>query len=1786
MTSPELTGGAGFTFEDAVAAYYLLSLVSGTTAAGLSAGTVNRVAQQQADFGYPLDDVVVDAATDDDVMTLSLQVKRALTISAAPSNVDFREVIERSWQTIQLSIFRKHIDRVGVAVGTISDEGYRNFSTICEWARASESSSLFFARFDVNGNASQAHSDMVTAVRAIVEAGTDEAISDDHLHVLFAHLVIIKFDFLHEGSNDQAQAISKLQLVLAPEHICLASDVWSQLRQLARDGAGRCAEFSRASVLRKLTGGVRFSAIRSLVQDLQTINELTSQWLVQQPHDIGGMHLDRTVMREKLLVEINTHRLTLIKGLPGTGKTVLLRDLLSDCSNAGSTLFLSASRLSGRSWTEFSNAIGLKTTAIEPMLVEISATGTPILFIDGLDRISPEHRPIIIDVVSQIFRNPNLTDWKVVASSRDTGIEPLRNWLPAHLLDEQSVGYVEVDNITEEEAFALAAQLPALKPLLLGGDERVRRIARRPFFASVLARGFSRSTYTVDFAPKTEIDLVDAWWSRGGYDVKDQEILSRQRALMELAELSAAELGKNIKIRDLSASTQQLLFSLENDGLLQQVRSGHVLQFSHDIFFEWTFYHLLSDYDNEWHSVIERTGEPPALARCVELLSQSTYSNFDQWLLSLRALDAASLRSQWLRAWLLAPVFSADFLAQTEGYSSLLFNNDHSLFGKLLVWMQAEKVTPNPLVLSGELGADMIDIRERIRLADTLGIPSDLAAWGRLLHWIMDHINKVSKQFLPDVVKLFQTWQIAVADIPNPVSNKIVQQCCEWMIAIELRENSSSYWEIESTPESNIRDHIPVNLKFELRSILLRASRAYPEFVNSYLSQILDIDRFSEDGFGDVIVFAPILAQTHAALLSDVSRSVLLKELPDETELRWRKEEHERAAHREELRKIPEDQWSRLDELMMDSPHLPNQFSSHDWEALSVGGDHQGYFPVSPLREPFLSLLKYAPSNGLQLIRDFANHATTAWIQLHKYMSDVTPISLTLNFPWGVQEFWGTDHQFKWFRGHGGPKLVECALVSLEKWAIESIDSGRAPSDVIREVVEGHSSIAVLGIAVHLSLKYQEVSATTLPLVSSFRLWRLDIRRCAHEPEFRAACLIGFDVSKASDRNQRQAVIDMNSLASRRLEVRSLATLFVLGADEKLRTACCEAIKSFPDQLQFENEQDEFNYSRTAQLKQNAKLWSEWGHPEYYTTVPIQGSDDAFGIELRSPLHSAPEVKEVQKQNAQLSLELDLWSWVEKCFELNTWASGYTALSAVEQAKNLLASTNEEQSMLEQDYALIDGAICGTAAALYCFTDPIEFKDWADSTLSFYCDQQRTPDEHAFPMSIMSWHPKIFVARGIAARICKNLSTSSDRLELYRLVGHRLHVVSLCALKAIAKCLEQDFRFAWCGLNLGMSLAQTERAPFTFTESQREENDTARRNLAIELAYRKYESKDALPILTMPLPSWLSNESPEEKFDNGSEFNRSSHFWMADYAISVLDQFPLHHIMCSGARDQYITSLEGYLEWTLDTLNPPFKSRGIRKSARSSFNLYKWEYGLGSAIGTLIPHIALIDMKERFLKPILSQPDEIANCFLSQLTRFLVCSEVLDAPKIEINTLEILDTVLDRMLDCHDLRVSEYNDCRISGFDLPELIKSLLFVIVERADGSKRFANGDWSDLDSVIHIVDKMVGKVGWHPFVMENFLVLCDRASSSYPAEIFADQLVAQIKDNNLPFRWKGTTIPASIAGLIQEYVNRLNPLPSGLAAKFLRIIDALIDLGDRRSAALQQSQVFRGVRFKIDS
>ena len=188
---------------------------------------------------------------------------------------------------------------------------------------------------------------------------------------------------------------------------------------------------------------------------------------------------------------------------------------------------------------------------------------------------------------------------------------------------------IEVAGFDDDEARRLADRVPRLRSVLFAQNERVRDMARRPFFASVLARSIQPATTSSPAAsPKSEIDLVEVWWGRGGYAAEGADTTRRQRTLKQLARSGASTMGRRMSIDDLDAV---VLNDLKRDGIISDVRVGHTVKFTHDIFFEWSFLHLLIARETEWLAEIREAGEPPVLGRVVELLSQSIFMADDGW---------------------------------------------------------------------------------------------------------------------------------------------------------------------------------------------------------------------------------------------------------------------------------------------------------------------------------------------------------------------------------------------------------------------------------------------------------------------------------------------------------------------------------------------------------------------------------------------------------------------------------------------------------------------------------------------------------------------------------------------------------------------------------------------------------------------------------------------------------------------------------------------------------------------------------------------------------------------------------------------------------------------------------------------------------------------------------------------------------------------------------------------------------------------------------------------------
>lgn len=1236
--SPELTGGAGFSFEGNLAATYLASLLTEGPARGLSGRTAVRVALQQAAFGEPLDDIIVDAdAIDGSRARISLQVKRSLTISAAASNTDFREIVINAWKTLARESFRDGVDRVGAATGDIATEPARSMETVAEIARDTASPESFAARFAPGAGIGQSLRDIVIVFRTILESHLGQPPTDAEVHRLLRHVVLLRFDLFHDGAADEIDAVNRLRPILRPEDAQQADALWTRLKMIARESAGRAADFTRATLLEHLHGEFRLAGAASLQRDIETLANSTRLSLSDIGAAVAGAEIQRQALVERTDQTAARYRFVQLIGLPGSGKSAVLRAVANKRLEAGPVIALKSDRLTAGGWPAFATSIGLTSTDPEKMLLELASMGSPTLVIDGLDRIEVPHRRVVTDLIQTILTNPALDRWTIVASLRDSGIEPLRTWLPEPLLAQKGISTIEVSGFDEDEARDLAHRIPRLRPLLFAQNERVRDIARRPFFANVLAHSMQDGAPSTA-SPGSEIDLIDAWWKRGGYAAEGADTTRRQRTLKQLARSGASTMGRRMPIDDVDADA---LNDLKNDGIINDVRSGHSVKFTHDIFFEWSFFHLLVSRERDWPAEITAAGEPPVLGRVVELLSQAEFVTDHEWEAQLAQIEAAHMRPQWTRAWLIGPFASPSFANQSNPFLDAVLRDQGRRFAKLVVWFQAEKTRANPNVLSGVVPISGKSPSQIAQLADLVAWPSDLSLWKRFCEWLLANIGRWPTSTISDITSVFEVWQNMLADVPNAISQRIITTALSWLEDIEDHRHPEkwgfvrSYWDVLTGDEQT-------ELEKRLRNLVLRSAPTMPTLVRNYLKRVLDRRRLRQVTFAQIAAFTPTLAGTHAAEIVDIALAELVGELP--------KEAMERAR----------------------SDHMFGYSSfTHDWHDLAIEDGHGEFHPPSPLREPFHSLFKVNAAEALRLVRSLCNHAMTAWRQLFELdpqRKDV-PIPLQLAFPWGTQTFWGNAQEYVWFRGMGGPQVIECALMALEEWAFAQVENSRDLDELLRDVLAGNDCVAVLGIASTLALANNRVSAATLPLATSQRLWHWDIQRLVQDTAGAAVNMIGFGFIGGDD-SHVAAVRTLNARPVRRNEIRTLAMLFVVAADESLRNACRSALEAFPANLPFEFQSQQQSEAAAGWLRRTAEIWSEIGKRENYVATPAPDGSGTY-IVLQNPRSGDPDVVESAQRAQESGERASLWIWADDSFKSRKVSDRLALSDALSRARKL-----------------------------------------------------------------------------------------------------------------------------------------------------------------------------------------------------------------------------------------------------------------------------------------------------------------------------------------------------------------------------------------------------------------------------------------------------------------------------------------------------------------------------------
>ncbi|MGC1861881.1 MAG: hypothetical protein WA733_12345 [Methylocystis sp.] len=564
-------------------------------------------------------------------------------------------------------------------------------------------------------------------------------------------------------------------------------------------------------------------------------------------------------------------------------------------------------------------------------------------------------------------------------------------------------------------------------------------------------------------------------------------------------------------------------------------------------------------------------------------------------------------------------------------------------------------------------------------------------------------------------------------------------------------------------------------------------------------------------------------------------------------------------------------------------------------------------------------------------------------------------------------------------------------------------------------------------------------------------------------------------------------------------------------------------------------------------------------------------------IAYQTPTPLTPAQEQRLADSTTYLREQNALGWAAKSLSEGKLGDGWTLANAIAFARARDSDTVFDARRDVGGHAAQSSVSAIAACAIRFEAASAADREWAWDVMGRV---ERMTEPERFPGSKIPWHPAIHLILALV-HDRRSISFHEDSAQrLLRLTAYPIDHVAQLAFQGLFMDLDDHVR--WVAAQLAMDLSLY-RKPLINERGELDDSaNQLARNESLSRALINLMKASETPFVGMP-PAWVkvsrrrrSRAAPdgeEEWGDPDPSFN-------TQFASKLFPHFPIEAWgQSSTYRPILQTVLSQLVTWTAERLMPSWRDRKTQRDRQTA--LHEWNAVLGDLLARAAPFFEMEWVRQHFLAPFLADNEE-ALPVLSQFADRTVARHVLDAPNVPANTLALLGDCVERVVRDPIFSPGRYHSGDVHGSDMPALITALLFVAVEQAPGAARLVNGDWSQISLVLPIVTRLVSAVGWSSFVMQKFLTLCERAGLAYPLDEFSRQVNAALGSlANAKGSWAGTMLPARMAGIIQRQADGNYPLRLDQAQALLKVLDALVDLGDRRSAALEQNEAFRSVQ-----
>lgn len=1109
----KLTGGGGFAFEDAVAAYFAVHMLSSSMYLDAEFGPVTAINFQARDLGWLLDDLVVTFSGSDGPRQLALSVKSDKQVKQTGFPSDFARAVWEQWLETESAVFKQDHDLLGLAVGELAQGVKSAWDQMCKAASEAPPDRVV-QRLTAHGQSSKIKRALFASLQCpddLKGRGTTDEIV---VASLLAHVRLIHFDFQSVPSGNLCQAMELCRSIVKSGDTTDAEKLWNRLIGIAAEQRPVGGMLDLSKLIGKLRSDFQLNPYPNHRSDWERLEQATNAAKERIRDQVAdGVRLDRTQLRQNVIEQLRETPAVVLIGESGCGKSALAKRIAHGGEFVEHVVWLSADILNAPDLACVRQILGLNNDLVA--LLDGATTKQGFLILDGIDRFSKQALACTADLLRSLPLSPDsgTCPWRILLTSEPAGWEQVRRQLIAQdvnlkIFITESVGFP-----SPVEVRGLLSRIPALNP-----------VAHRPELSSLLQNlkildWVAASAETrKNIGTKSWVGLSEVMdWVWEYWIGTDSDRHARASVLKKLCQIEGASLVATMPLSELD---QAQLLTLGTPELNHLVRVDEErIRFTHDLVGDWARVRVLIEEQDitraltvravlpRWHRAIRLYGQ-----RLLEQEQDSTAV----WRRTIDQCVGDDNATAIARDLLLESViFAVNADVLLERVWSDLAEQGGLLLQRLLKLFLHSATFPDPRAAGiAETEADVG------LLASMMRVPYG-PYWPSVLSMLYRHIDEVVK--LPGVVDVAaQVCQLWLRTTPMEIQQG---QPCPGrqeaaVVAVKLAR------EVQGLKAEQVI--IPDRLDQHVYEAMLYAAPNLPDDVSELSLELVR----RRDPAAEILACAEEHERREQARLrkaeSDpeyverVSKLGLIGGIGPSPRgpLRepWPDGPRERVDHG--FQKVCLNNAAAFQSLIMTRPAVarevllaaciePPQHEDYNRDYLRLDDDlgteswHEGY-PSLYFRGPFLPFLLLSPEEGLQFTLRLVNFATERWVDSirrdHRRYGDehgepVLAVNVTLEQ--GCSEWLGNDYVYRWHRLSAiGAACVANSLMALERWLYEQIDAGHDITNWINTILQGSRSVAFAGILSAVGRKEPDLLETSLrPLLGIWQVYRWELQR-------------------------------------------------------------------------------------------------------------------------------------------------------------------------------------------------------------------------------------------------------------------------------------------------------------------------------------------------------------------------------------------------------------------------------------------------------------------------------------------------------------------------------------------------------------------------------------------------------------------------------------------------------------------------------------------------------------------